>query len=114
MIGRRLLVLEKGVILQEEKIVFAVPYLEEAKERATHNAKKYGYVTLVITLRWYFRSTNFFKHKYSVVKTKIKEYRIANSAESGNKETSKFLKVIGEYKGKIRELKHQIKKEENL
>ena len=37
-----------------------------------------------------------------------------NNINGEKKEISKFLKIIGDYKNKIREIKHRIKKEENL
>ena len=113
-IGRKLLVLENIGIVQQENISFELPYLDEVKEVTTHNVKKYGYATLVITLRLYFRSANILKQKFEEMRNKIKRMRKHNNIESEKKEISKFLKIIGEYKHKIRDIKHRISKEESL
>jgi len=47
-------------------------------------------------------------------KTKVKNKIQENNTNSQNKEISKFLKIIGDYKQKIRDIKNKIKKEENL
>ena len=117
MIGRKLPALketgEREATLSLETPL-ELPYLTEVKKKTVQNIKKHGYVTLVTTLRWYIRVTNFLKFKYEAVKTKIKNIRGANKVDSERKEISKFLKIIGDYKQKIKEIKHRIRNEENL
>lgn len=113
LIGRKILVLRRaeiGEVIVSEEITIEGPSIEEVRAVTVHKVKKIGYVGLVTSIRLYFRSTNFIKNKYSVLKEKVRNTYNKNSSE--NKETSKFLKVISEYKYKIRDLKHKIKEEE--
>jgi hypothetical protein len=115
MIWKKLPILGNGQILDDTgKAFFELPYLKEVKHLTVQGAKKHGYSLLVLIVRSYIQSTNFLKEKYTEIKTKIKE-RINKKHENGEKkEISKFLKIIGDYKNKIREITHKIKNEENL
>lgn len=116
MIGRKLVMLKNGYVVQREEVVFEVPLLEKAKHITIKNIKKHGYIGLVATIRFYIRSTNFLKNKYQEVRTKIKNMSNRNKNQNlieDKQEISKFLKMISEYKHKIREIKHKIKEEEN-
>jgi septal ring factor EnvC (AmiA/AmiB activator) len=97
-----------------EKAFFELSYLKEVKHITIQGAKKHGYSLLVIAVRFYIQSTNFLREKYKEIKTKIKEKINKNHINGEKKEISKFLKIIGDYKNKIREIKHKIKREENL
>ncbi len=114
MIGRKLAVLEHEQVLNHQDVLLELPYLKEIKNITVQNIKKYGYTGLVTMLRLYIRFTNFLKDKYKEVKTKIRNMSRESQANGEKKEISKFLKIIGDYKNKIREIKHKIKKEENL
>lgn len=100
-------------ILEKEQIILEIPYVVEIKHITTRKIKKYGYVTLVTIIRLYFRSINLLKLKYTKVKTKISNLH-KHDIENGiaNKEVNKFLRVVSDYKHKIRKIKHSIKKEE--
>ncbi len=116
MIGKRLVLLkqEKILNLNEEKVAFELPYLKEIKHLTVTNIKKHGYAFLVMIIRFYVRGTNLLKNKYEEIKIKIKNRSQQNNLNGEKKEISKFLKIIGDYKNKIREIKHKINKEENL
>lgn len=115
MIGRKLAVLKnKEIPSHHEEVLFELPYLKEAKHLTITGIRKSGYALLVTTVRFYVRSTNFLKDKYTEIKSKIKSMSTARHINGEKKEISKFLKIIGDYKHKIREIKHKIKKEENL
>lgn len=114
MIGRKLVLLHKGDIEIAEKNAFEVPHLEKVKHFTVQSMRKLGHAALVTTLRFYIRSMNFLKDKYEKIKTRIKNKSRINSITGERKEISKFLKIIGEYKQKIREIKHRIRKEEDL
>ena len=114
MIGRKLALLEYEQSLNHEEILLELPYLKEIKHATIQNTKKHGYALLVMTVRFYVRFANFLKSKYEEIKIKIRNLSTENNVNGEKKEISKFLKVIGDYKRKIRELKHKIKKEENL
>ncbi len=114
MIGKRLAVLRHDQILDHEEVLFELPYLKEVKHVTIANIKKHGDALLIATIRFYVRKTNFFKNKYEEIKSKIRNRDIDSRVNSQKKEISKFLKIITDYKQKIREIKHKIKKEENL
>ena len=113
MIGRKLTILEHEQILNQEEILFELPYFKKIKHFTVENIKKNGNILLVATVRFYVRGANLFKNKYEEIKIKIKNKSMKNNINGEKKEISKFLKIIGDYKNKIREIKHKIKKEEN-
>ncbi|OGI69344.1 hypothetical protein A2643_01360 [Candidatus Nomurabacteria bacterium RIFCSPHIGHO2_01_FULL_39_220] len=114
MISRKLVIMEHDQIVDHEEVLFEVPFLKEIKHLMVKNMRKHGYTGLVTSLRFYVKSTNFLKDKYQDMKTKVKNKIQENNTNSQNKEISKFLKIIGDYKQKIRDIKNKIKKEENL
>lgn len=114
MIGRKLPVLKEEQILDNQEVLFELPYLKEAKHMTVRNIKKHGYAFLVAIIRFYVLSTSFLKNKYEEIKIKIRNMSAENHINAEKKEISKFLKIIGDYKQKIREIKHRVKKEEDL
>lgn len=114
MIGRKLVFLKDTQISSSEEFSFSVPHLQKIKNLTIKNIKKYEHVALVETLRLYVKLTNFLKNNYQIIKTKIQNLKRKNLIDGEKKEISKFLKIIGDYKNRIREIKHRIKKEENL
>jgi hypothetical protein len=120
MIGRKLLLLQNGQITYKDNIetFLKEQYFEELKHSAIKTIKKHRYTGLVTIVRLYVKSSNFIENKYEQIKIKIKDI-YHNKINNGNtikekREVPKFLKVISEYKNKIREIKHKIKEEENL
>src|SRR3989344_4394591 len=92
MIGRKLVLLKNGQVLSKGEILFEIPNLEKVRHFTVKNA-----------------------NKYEKTKIKIKNINIKNhpNGESTEKvEASKFLKMISDYKYKIRELKNKIHEEE--
>ncbi len=114
MVGRKITILEHEKVLENQEVLFEVPYLKEVKHITITNMKKHGHAGLVATVRFYLKSTNFLKNKYQEVKIKIKSISQKNLINGERKEISKFLKIMADYKHKIREIKHKIRKEENL
>ncbi|MEK7190495.1 MAG: hypothetical protein AAB661_01880 [Patescibacteria group bacterium] len=114
MLGRKLIMLQNGQISRREEIIFKTPYLEEWKHSTVKNIKKHGYTGLVAAIRFYVRGTNLLKNKYQKIKIKVKNIHHQNSNNDSpeKREISKFLKIISDYKHKIREIKHKIKEEE--
>lgn len=113
MIGRKLVLLKNGNITELETQEFEFPNLKELRHSTIQNLKKYGKIALIVIIRSYLRSKNFLKNKYQILKIEVKKIHRKRNAE-GKTEVSKFLKTMSEYKQKIREIKHQIKEEENL
>lgn len=116
MIGRKLVLLQNGQTLEREEVSFKIPHLEKIKHLTVKNMKKYGHMSLVTTLRFYVRSMNLLKNKYEETKIKIKNFNTrkdSNGNGAEKVEVSKFLKMISEYKHKIRAIKQKIHEEEN-
>jgi hypothetical protein len=114
MIGKKLAILQNGQISHREETISKEAFLEEWKYNALKNIRKYSYFGLVASVRFYLHFSNFLKIKYQVVKTKIKNNlgKKSNENKMEKREASNFLKMISEYKYKIRKIKYQIKKEE--
>ncbi|MEK7588438.1 MAG: hypothetical protein AAB438_01330 [Patescibacteria group bacterium] len=118
MVMRRV-VLQKDINTQEDtELILDVPDLEEIKVITIRKFKIYGYIVLVSSLRIYVKSSHLFKNKYSEVKDTVKnlhnKYVRKNKKVVEKKEVSKFLKMMGDYKRKIRTIKEKIKEEEGL
>jgi hypothetical protein len=114
MIGRKLVLLQNGQALHGEEIVVGAQSLEKWKHLTITGVKKHGYTGLVAIIRFYIRSTNFLKNKYQELKTKVKSISGKKLKEEEKREVSGFLKMISEYKQKIRSIKERVKEEENL
>jgi len=114
MIGRKLAFIKREQVVTEKEIMLEIPYLKDIKHLTFKNIKKYGYTLAVITVRYYVRGTNFLKNKYEKMKIRIMNRGNDKEVNGEGREISKFLKIISEYKHKIRRIKHEIKKEENL
>ena len=117
MIWRKLLMLQNGQILNKEETLLETAYLEELKHLTIKNIKRHGYTGLVTIIRLYIKSSNFIKNKNKQIKIKIKDKlskhsRRLNGDLPKSQEIPKFLKIISEYKQKIREIKHKIREEE--
>ena len=117
MIGRKLALLKNGTLtIRKEEIIFGVPPLEKVKNLTIAHTKKLGHASLVATLRMYVRASNFLKNRYEEMKTQIKSMSAIKNIDgimSQKKEASGFLKMISDYKKKIREIKHKIHEEES-
>ena len=117
MIGRKLILLKNGQLKVQEEISFEIPYLKEIRILTIENIKKYEHLSLVVILKFYVRLTNFIKYTYGEVRNKIKNRSIKNGSRLNGdlpeRQVSKFLKMISDYKRRIREIKHKIHEEEN-
>jgi len=116
MIGRKYMVMQEGGVVHHENL-FKDSYLEDLKRTLIKNSKRYSYVGLVVIVRFYVHSANFLKKKYEEAKIKIKEVyqrKVKKDVVVEKREVSGFLKMISDYKHKIRKIRRQIKEEENL
>ena len=112
MIGRKLVLVQNGQIPHKEGVFFEVRHLEKVRQATIRGAKKYGHQSIVTTLRLYIRSMNLLKNKYGELKIKMENWNKQSHINGEKKEISKFLKIIGDYKHKIKEIKHKIHEEE--
>ncbi|OGI63357.1 hypothetical protein A2818_01445 [Candidatus Nomurabacteria bacterium RIFCSPHIGHO2_01_FULL_40_12] len=112
MIGRKLALVQNGKIIEKEYIHPFVPDFQKMKYVILESLEKYGHLSLVAILRSYIKITNFVKYQYEEIKIKIQNRRKEKILNGEIKETSKFLKMISDYKHKIRKIKHSIHEEE--
>jgi len=123
-LGRRLFLLKKAGMNNEREFgdddfAFVIPDLEKISGIVGKELKKVGYITFVSGLRIYMLSFNFLKNKYKNLKVKIRDIKSKNNIgtqiiKRKKQEASKFLKVVSEYKTKIKKIKRKIKEEEGL
>lgn len=103
--------------IDHTRFLFDVPELEDISVIVVRQMKRYGYLTLVTTLRIYVRGG---KVAHTLAKTiasratTLKYKYLSKKKQPGMAQTSKFLKTVGEYKRKIKSLKDRIKQEEGI
>jgi hypothetical protein len=117
MIGRKLATSRNITLLHKNETFSDKLFLEEWKYSITKSIKKYSFVVLVVMVRLYVYTSDFLVRKYKQIKNKIVKLRNKkfDATETSKKEPNSFLKIISEYKYKIRKIKRQIKEEdENL
>ena len=114
MIGRKLIILQGGQVTHGSEAVLSASYLEELKQTTVKNIRKYSYFGLVSVIRFYFRFSNLLKKRYEEARVKVKNLRGKKLTNEEKREVSGFLKMISEYKHKIRKIKSQIKEEEEI
>ncbi|MEK7572629.1 MAG: hypothetical protein AAB493_02105 [Patescibacteria group bacterium] len=118
MIGKKLIFADIKKGEDAEKFILETFNLDEIKHIAISNVKKYGFIALVIILRFSIKSSHFLKSGYGEIKNKmrsvIKNYLTHKEKEPKEKEASNFLKMVLDYKNKIRKIKHKIKEEEGI
>lgn len=117
MVGRKVYMLKNTQVVYTHDFAIEVPDLKEVGQMANQSWKKYSYLALVLTLRAYLISFNFLKKKYKVLKNKIRNIkRRDNKVNTVQKEieANKFLKMMSDYKKKIKKIKKRIKEEEGL
>ena len=117
MFSRKLVLLKnEGIqIEQVEGVILELPFVKEIKHLTIRQLKRYGYIGVVTSIRLYFRGVNLAKVEYNKIKEKLSSVdksKWINDIEK--REVNKFLKVVSNYKHKIRQIKHQIKEEENI
>lgn len=112
MVGRKLSVVRNGQMVESYHLHPFIPDLHKIRRLAFESIKKYGHLSLIVILRSYIKSSNFLKNKYNETKIKIKNINRQKIMNGERQEISKFLKVISDYKHKIREIKHRIHEEE--
>ena len=89
-----------------------MPYVVEIKDITIRKVKRAGYLGLITIIRLYFRSLNFLKYKYDKLKDLTKNIHKNTTNDIEKKEINRFLKVVSDYKNKIRKIKSRIKEEE--
>lgn len=117
MISRKLFSNNKNEIEQIERTpLFETHNLQEIKQLIINNSRIFGHKSLLFILRIYIISSNFIKQKKNLLISKIKAKLNKNKieGEETNTDPSKFIKIVSEYKHKVRKMTHRIKKEEGI
>ena len=119
MIWRKLVLVKNGLVATTQHSHPFVPDLQKIKHVTFKSTKKISYVVIFVTLRFFIKSLNFVKTKSIILIKELKnKFKKNNGNSSDNttekKEVSKYLRIISEYRHKIRQIKHRIKKEEGI
>ncbi len=111
MIGRKLVSVQNGHVAHTDIRVdfLKAEHVDEIKKTVKHH----GYKGLVALIRFYVKSVNLLKTKFGEITAKTKEMYHHKFSHGEKKEVSKFLKMMSDYKEKIREITHRITEEEN-
>jgi hypothetical protein len=115
MIWRKLALVKSGQYYIKEDASFEIPYLEEARDIIIKNLKRYEYLSLVIIVKFALQFSNFLKNKSKELSVKIQNIHLKNQSTREIKEkfaTSNLLKLIYNYKRKIKRITYKIKQEE--
>ncbi len=115
MLGRKLRLIRNGQVVEVEHSHIFVPDLQKIKLLSLEKIKRYEHQVLVAIVRFSIQSSNFLKSNYQIAKIRIKDI-INKDKDRLNRfekqEVNKFLKMISDYKDRIRHIKHKIKEEE--
>ena len=114
MISKKIILLRKNELITENSFSVQIPNLQEIGHLTVKNSRKYGYILLVKSVRSYVLSINFLKKEYIKIKNSTKKYIPHKKFKSIEKKDSKFLKVISDYKHKIKRIKEKIEEEERI
>ena len=116
MLWRKLTLVKNGHITPQEHAHPFVPDVQKVKDLTIANAKRLEHMALVAMVRSYVRTLNVIKNNYQKFRTKMAQIKNGSTGSNGEivagGEASKFLKMISDYKQKIREIKHRIHEEE--
>ena len=119
MIWRELVLMRSGqVMIMNHQHPFVLD-LQKIKRITFKSIKRFIYVTLYVIFRFFIRFSKFIKTMSKIfikeLKYKFKKNKNNLSREiAEKKEASKYLRVISEYRYKIRQIKHRIKEEEGI
>jgi len=113
MVGRKLALIRNGYTVKISHFHPFVLDLEKIKYLTFKNTKKFGYKSLFASVKFFVKFSNFIKIKSKVF---MRKFQNNNSLDkvANKKEVSKYLKIISEYRYKIREMKDKIKEEEGI
>jgi len=121
MIGRKLVLLNNmeghNTHNVTETFLSEILDFDKIKNTTIKNLRRVEHVLIWIILRTYLVSKNFVNKKSKEIVEKIKTRLNRNRQNhilEEKKEVSKYIKVISDYRQKIRHIKHKIKEEEGI
>jgi hypothetical protein len=111
MLGRKLLLIQNGELEVMERHVPEVHhYFRDWARFLIDGLRNIGFALLVGTIRIYVRLTLLVRNQFKSLVEKINTIQAEDPYEK--REVSKFLRLMGEYKKKLREIKKKVKREE--
>lgn len=110
MIGKKLVLIRNGNVIHQETLPRLIPDIQTLKYTARKTTKQGVYIATVIVIKLYVQSGNLAKNIYDKTKVKIQSLKKKDHATE-KKEASKFLKMISDYKYKVKHIKRQIEEE---
>jgi hypothetical protein len=122
MIGRKWSLVKGNVGQPEEHheagvFISSIFDLDQIKHSLILNFEKAIHALIFVTLRGYLLSSNLINLKRKEwaekIKVRLNKNRQQNIAEE-KKEVSKYIRIISEYRQKIKHMKHKIKEEEGI
>ena len=122
LIGRKLSLVKNNINELEEHheagvFIASVFDLDQIKHSLLLSLKRFIHALIWVILRFYLLFSNFINIKRKElaqrIKARLNKNRQQNIAEE-KKEVSKYIKVISEYREKIRHMKHRIKEQEGI
>ena len=112
MIERKLILLKKGHLTTGDKFPIEIIDSKDVKAVVRKKVRIFIHIALIIIFRVYIRGTNILKEYYQKFKNFIMIYVFRDKRDGENREVSGFLKMMSEYKQKVRKIKHRIHEEE--
>ncbi len=116
MIGRKLALVKNGAAAAPRPALPEIPDFQEMKFIIAKRARTWSFVLLVVTIRLYVRSAKFLRRESDniagKIRSKFRKSAVTAEAEE-TQEVSKFLKMISDYKQRVKRIKKRIKDEES-
>ena len=117
MLGYKVSLARNGSLQMRDGVHLAFPDLHKIKKLTRRGLRRYGFIALVIVIKIYVKISLFAKQKFESAKSSIikilrknKKFNLEDSFEK--REVSGFLKMVSEYKHKVKSIKHKIIEEE--
>lgn len=100
-----------------DDVHLGLPDFNKIKRLTRRGLRRYGFIALVIVIKIYVKISLFSKQKFESAKSGIikmlrKNKRLGLEESFEKREVSGFLKMVSEYKHKVRSIKHKIIEEE--
>ncbi len=117
MLGYKVSLARNGSLQMRDDVHLGFPDLHKIKKFTKRGMRRYGFIALVIVIKVYVKIGLFSKQIFETTKSGIikmlrknKKFNLEDSFEK--REVSGFLKMVSEYKHKVKSIKHKIIEEE--
>ncbi len=117
MLGYKVSLARNGSLQMRDDVHLGLPDFNKIKRLTRRGLRRYGFIALVIVIKIYVKISLFSKQKFESAKSGIikmlrKNKRLGLEESFEKREVSGFLKMVSEYKHKVRSIKHKIIEEE--